>query len=246
MASDVLCAQMPPEDAFWAFAVLLDRYVPGFFDHGLREVQVAAQVLHGLLRAHDAVLWAHLQQHDVEPILYATDWFLCLFVKVPRRPGPVAAGPLTPRRYRRPQTLPWDSVLRVWDMFLMEGSKVRLPFGGCHDAGGPPFAHLLPRRRRRADCVSRGAGAAAAEPRRAAGAPRRARSPHVLAQPPRRDAGPGRPPAGHVSSRPLQGLGWVAVVVVVGCVGCVVVVAGRPATPHRPPRPSRGRPGHPP
>ncbi len=64
------------------FAVLLDRYVLGYYDDGLRQVQVAAQVLHALLRLQDAELWQHLQRHDVVPILYATDWFMCLFVKV--------------------------------------------------------------------------------------------------------------------------------------------------------------------
>jgi hypothetical protein len=35
----------------------------------------------------------------VEPILYMTEWFLCVFIR----------------------TLPWDTILRVWDMFLCEG-----------------------------------------------------------------------------------------------------------------------------
>ena len=48
------------------------------------------------------MLHAHLEAHGVVPLLYATDWFMCLFVK----------------------TLPWESVLRLWDMFLFEGVKV--------------------------------------------------------------------------------------------------------------------------
>ena len=38
----------------------------------------------------------------MEPILYMTEWFLCVFAR----------------------TLPWPSVLRVWDMFMCEGVKV--------------------------------------------------------------------------------------------------------------------------
>ena len=38
----------------------------------------------------------------MEPILYMTEWFLCVYTR----------------------TLPWESILRVWDMFLCEGVKV--------------------------------------------------------------------------------------------------------------------------
>ena len=41
----------------------------------------------------------HLKKHKLEPILYMTEWFMCAFSR----------------------TLPWASVLRVWDMFLCEG-----------------------------------------------------------------------------------------------------------------------------
>lgn len=40
---------MTPEEAFWILVVMLDRYIGGYFDHGLREIQIAAQVLRGLL-----------------------------------------------------------------------------------------------------------------------------------------------------------------------------------------------------
>ncbi len=38
----------------------------------------------------------------MEPVLYMTEWFLCVFAR----------------------TLPWPCVLRVWDMFMCEGVKV--------------------------------------------------------------------------------------------------------------------------
>ena len=38
------------------------------------------------------------------PLLYFTDWFMCCYVK----------------------TLPWGTVLRVWDMFFFEGDKIFL------------------------------------------------------------------------------------------------------------------------
>ncbi len=44
----------------------------------------------------------HLLKQEIEPVLYMTEWFLCAFAR----------------------TLPWPSVLRVWDMFMCEGVKV--------------------------------------------------------------------------------------------------------------------------
>ena len=42
------------------------------------------------------------KKQKIEPVLYMTEWFLCAFTR----------------------TLPWSTVLRVWDMFLCEGVKV--------------------------------------------------------------------------------------------------------------------------
>lgn len=42
------------------------------------------------------------KKHNVEPLLYMTDWFLCAMTR----------------------TLPWETLLRIWDCFLCEGIKV--------------------------------------------------------------------------------------------------------------------------
>jgi len=41
------------------------------------------------------------KRQKVEPILYMTEWFMCIYSR----------------------TLPWSSVLRMWDMFLCEGTS---------------------------------------------------------------------------------------------------------------------------
>uniref|UniRef100_A0A183DA96 Rab-GAP TBC domain-containing protein n=1 Tax=Gongylonema pulchrum TaxID=637853 RepID=A0A183DA96_9BILA len=46
--------------------------------------------------------YKHLKKHRVEPVLYMVEWFMCIFCR----------------------TLPWPTVLRVWDMFFCEGVKV--------------------------------------------------------------------------------------------------------------------------
>lgn len=46
--------------------------------------------------------YRHLKKFKIDPILYMTEWFMCIFSR----------------------TLPWACVLRVWDMFFCEGVKI--------------------------------------------------------------------------------------------------------------------------
>jgi hypothetical protein len=102
MLAGTLLMQMPPEDAFWCLARLLEEQLDGFFDSGLKMIQLNATILHGLLQQQMPDVWELLDKQQMEPLLYATDWFMCVFVK----------------------TLPWATVLRIWDMMFMEGTKV--------------------------------------------------------------------------------------------------------------------------
>lgn len=65
-------------------------------------LQRDAQMLNALLHKTSPSVHRHMQKHKVEPLLYMTDWFLCAMTR----------------------TLPWDTLLRVWDCFLCEGVKV--------------------------------------------------------------------------------------------------------------------------
>lgn len=98
----VLLMHMPAEDAFWCFVQICELYVPGYYSPGLEAVQLDGQVLFSLLRKVSVVAYKHLKKHEVDPLLYMTEWFMCLFSR----------------------TLPWATVLRVWDMFFSEGVKV--------------------------------------------------------------------------------------------------------------------------
>ncbi|XP_070571936.1 TBC1 domain family member 10B-like [Ptychodera flava] len=98
----VLLMHMPVEQAFWMMVSICDKYLIGYFSPGLEAIQVDRDVLFGLLKKVLPYTYKHLKKWKVEPILYMTEWFMCVFVR----------------------TLPWGSVLRVWDMFLCEGVKV--------------------------------------------------------------------------------------------------------------------------
>ncbi|XP_053909050.1 TBC1 domain family member 10B-like [Cuculus canorus] len=98
----VLLMQMPAEQAFWCLVQICDKYLPGYYSAGLEAVQLDGEVFVALLRRAAPGAHRHLRRLRVEPLLYLTEWFMCIFAR----------------------TLPWAAVLRVWDMFFCEGVKV--------------------------------------------------------------------------------------------------------------------------
>ncbi|XP_049908731.1 TBC1 domain family member 10A [Epinephelus moara] len=103
----VLLMHMPAEDAFWCLVQICEKYLPGYYSTGLEAIQLDGEILYALLRRVSPVAYRHLKKHKLEPILYMTEWFMCAFSR----------------------TLPWASVLRVWDMFLCEGVKILFRVG---------------------------------------------------------------------------------------------------------------------
>ncbi|XP_016343293.1 TBC1 domain family member 10B [Sinocyclocheilus anshuiensis] len=59
-------------------------------------------IFFSLLRRVCPMAYRHLKKFKIDPILYMTEWFMCIFSR----------------------TLPWSCVLRVWDMFFCEGVKI--------------------------------------------------------------------------------------------------------------------------
>lgn len=98
----VLLMHMPAEQAFWCLVSICEKYLPGYYSPGLEAVHIDGDVLFGLLKKSSPLIYKHLKKQKIEPILYMTEWFMCIFSR----------------------TLPWTAVLRVWDMFFCEGVKV--------------------------------------------------------------------------------------------------------------------------
>ncbi|XP_032823381.1 TBC1 domain family member 10A-like [Petromyzon marinus] len=103
----VLLMHMPAEEAFWCFVQICEKYLPGYYSAGLESLQLDGEILFALLRKVSLIGYRHLKWHSVDPVLYMTEWFMCVFSR----------------------TLPWDSVLRVWDMFFCEGVKTMFRVG---------------------------------------------------------------------------------------------------------------------
>lgn len=98
----ILLMHMPAEQAFWCLVAICEKYLPGYYAQGLEAIQLDGDILNGLLKKASPATYKHFKKQKIEPILYMTEWFMCVFTR----------------------TLPWSSVLRVWDMFFCEGVKV--------------------------------------------------------------------------------------------------------------------------
>lgn len=60
-----------------------------------------AAILDWVLKRMCPAAHAHLQQYGVEPLMFATDWLMCLFTR----------------------HLPFNALLRVWDLFFCYGKR---------------------------------------------------------------------------------------------------------------------------
>lgn len=98
----VLLMHMPAEHAFWCLVAVCDKYLRGYYSPGLDAVQLDGEILFALLKRVSPSAHRHLKKQRVDPIMYMTEWFMCAYSR----------------------TLPWATVLRVWDVFLCEGVKV--------------------------------------------------------------------------------------------------------------------------
>ncbi|XP_074062436.1 TBC1 domain family member 10A isoform X2 [Macrotis lagotis] len=103
----VLLMHMPAEQAFWCLVQICEKYLPGYYSEKLEAIQLDGEILFSLLHKVSPVAYKHLNKQKIDPILYMTEWFMCAFSR----------------------TLPWSSVLRVWDMFFCEGVKILFRVG---------------------------------------------------------------------------------------------------------------------
>nr|CAI5861751.1 unnamed protein product [Callosobruchus analis] len=97
-----LLMHMPAVQAFWCLVSISNRYLEDYYSPTMEVVQRDGLILQGLLKKVCPPVYRHLKKVNAEPMFYCTEWFLCAFTR----------------------TLPWDTLLRIWDIFLCEGVKV--------------------------------------------------------------------------------------------------------------------------
>ncbi|KAI3470440.1 hypothetical protein Pfo_027103 [Paulownia fortunei] len=100
----LLLLLMPEENAFWTLMGILDDYFDGYYSEEMIESQVDQLVLEELVREKFPKLVNHLDYLGVQAAWVTGPWFLTIFMNM----------------------LPWESVLRVWDVLLFEGNRVML------------------------------------------------------------------------------------------------------------------------
>ncbi|CAA7052006.1 unnamed protein product [Microthlaspi erraticum] len=100
----LLLLLMPEENAFWSLVGIIDDYFSDYYSEEMIESQVDQRVLEELVRERFPKLVHHLDYLGVQVVWVTGPWFLSIFINV----------------------LPWESVLRVWDVLLFEGNRVML------------------------------------------------------------------------------------------------------------------------
>ena len=106
----VLLLYMCEEDAFWILVALMKGYrhepMEGMYQEGLPLLNKYLYQMEGLLESLPK-LKNHFEEQNIVPTLFCSQWFLTVFA----------------------YNLPFQMLLRVWDMFLMEGMKVVFKVG---------------------------------------------------------------------------------------------------------------------
>ncbi|TGZ64537.1 hypothetical protein CRM22_006329 [Opisthorchis felineus] len=95
------------EDAFWCLTAILERYLPKkYFNCGLISAQVDQLVLKDLLASKLPRLAEHIQRMEIDISAITLNWFLAIFY----------------------DSVPFETLIRIWDIFLLDGSKCLFRF----------------------------------------------------------------------------------------------------------------------
>ncbi|KAG8201950.1 hypothetical protein JTE90_027425 [Oedothorax gibbosus] len=98
---------MDEEDAFWCMVAIIKFIMPdGYYTRTLITSHVDQKVLKDLIVDKLPRLHSHFEQNNVDLSLFTFNWFLTVYV----------------------DNVPVEIYLRIWDIFLYEGSKVLFRF----------------------------------------------------------------------------------------------------------------------
>ncbi|XP_064616291.1 uncharacterized protein LOC135480392 [Liolophura sinensis] len=98
---------MEPPDAFWTLVAVTEKYFsPNYFNHNLIGAQADQEVLREIILDKLPKLCHHLEDIDIEISTVTLNWFMAIFF----------------------EAVPFETLLRIWDCFLLEGPKVLFRF----------------------------------------------------------------------------------------------------------------------
>uniref|UniRef100_A0A8C0WES5 Growth hormone-regulated TBC protein 1 n=1 Tax=Castor canadensis TaxID=51338 RepID=A0A8C0WES5_CASCN len=90
------------EESFWLLDALVGRILPDYYSPAMLGLKTDQEVLAELVRMKLPAVAALMDGHGVLWTLLVSRWFVCLFI----------------------DTLPVETVLRIWDCLFNEGSKI--------------------------------------------------------------------------------------------------------------------------
>ncbi|KAF4146879.1 Rab-GTPase-TBC domain [Phytophthora infestans] len=103
----VLLQNMGEAEAFWVLAAIVEELTPQYHTRTMTGSRADQRVFSDLVTQKLPVVASHLQTLGVDFEPFTLKWFLCLFLN----------------------TLPFEPVMRIWDVFFCEGSHVLLRVG---------------------------------------------------------------------------------------------------------------------
>lgn len=96
----LLLVYMDEESTFWLLHRLITDYgMEGLYKEGLPDVARHFYVLERLLQIYTPNLYDHMKSENMDPTMYASQWFMTLFSC----------------------NFPFNTVLRIWDIYFAEG-----------------------------------------------------------------------------------------------------------------------------
>lgn len=102
IAGLLLLVQNDEEKAFWTLAAIMEHLFPkDYFNEQLTGARIDQKVMEMLVDKQIPELQAKLKEGGFELVVFTLPWFICLFIN----------------------TLPFITVMRVWDVIMFEGDK---------------------------------------------------------------------------------------------------------------------------
>ncbi len=105
----LLLTDLREEEAFWLLVWLCDRGVPDFYSKAMTGIRLQQNLFSEYVRAALPQLSRHLERQGLPLSIASTRWFMCLYV----------------------DTLPAQTILRVWDTLILRGPLVLIRVGAA-------------------------------------------------------------------------------------------------------------------
>jgi len=98
----VLLMHMPPDETFWILVSICKNYLPGYYGERMEAMRLDGMIFAELLKIVHPDISKHMINNNIDPLMYIVEWMVCIFARC----------------------LPFQTVLRIWDIFFCEGVKV--------------------------------------------------------------------------------------------------------------------------